>query len=210
MNKIITIGREFGSGGREIGKRLSERLGIAYYDKEIMSEIAERTQLAEHYVHQIIEQGPQFIFPITTGRTLHHQYNGSDYLFKQHNAIYTAQATVLRELAEKSPCIIVGRCADYILRDMHPLRLFVYAEMHAKVARCRMKAELHENLSDKKLIKKIKRIDKSRANYYQYYTGHRWGKHENYDLCINTTSLDIDHVVDLLESLIKAEMTETK
>ena len=206
MNKIITIGREFGSGGREIGKRLSENLGIAYYDKEIMSEIAERTQLAEHYVHQIIEQGPQLTFPITTGRTLHHQYNGMDYLFKQHNAIYTAQATVLRELAEKSPCIIVGRCADYILRDMHPLRLFVYAEMPAKIERCRQKAELHEDLSDKALEKKIKRIDKNRAKYYQYYTGHRWGKHENYDLCINTTSLEVDHVVELLESLIQAEM----
>ena len=206
MNKIITIGREFGSGGREIGKRLSENLGIAYYDKEIMSEIAERTQLAEHYVHQIIEQGPQLTFPITTGRTLHHQYNGMDYLFKQHNAIYTAQATVLRELAEKSPCIIVGRCADYILRDMHPLRLFVYAEMPAKIERCRQKAELHEDLSDKALEKKIKRIDKDRAKYYQYYTGHRWGKHENYDLCINTTSLEVDHVVELLESLIQAEM----
>lgn len=206
MNKIITIGREFGSGGREIGKRLSEKLGIAYYDKEIMSEIAERTQLAEHYVHQIIEQGPQLLFPITTGRTLHHQYNAPDYLFKQYNSIYTAQATVLRELAEKSSCVIVGRCADYILREMNPLRIFVYAEMPAKVARCRLKAELHEDLSDKELIKKIKRIDKSRAKYYQYYTGHKWGKHENYDLCINTTSIDVKHVAELLENLVKADM----
>ncbi|MBQ9760953.1 MAG: cytidylate kinase-like family protein [Clostridia bacterium] len=206
MNKIITIGREFGSGGREIGKRLAEKLGIAYYDKEIMSEIANRTQLAEQYVHQIIEQGPQVFFPITTGRTLHHQYNAPDYLFKQYNAVYTAQATVLRELAEKSSCVIVGRCADYILRDMNPLRLFIYAEMPAKVKRCRLKAELHENLSDKELMKKIRRIDKSRAKYYQYYTGHKWGKHENYDLCINTTSLDVKHVAELLENLIRADM----
>ena len=206
MNKIITIGREFGSGGREIGKRIAERLGFAYYDKEIMEEIANRTKLAEQYVHQIIEQGPQFIFPITTARTLHHQYNASDYLYKQHNAIYSVQATVLRELAEKSPCVIVGRCADYILRDLKPMRLFIYAEMPAKMARCRMKAELHEDLSDKELMKKIKRIDRSRAKYYQYYTGHRWGKHENYDLCINTTSLDVKHVAELLENLIRADM----
>lgn len=206
MNKIITIGREFGSGGREIGKRLAESLGFAYYDKEIMSKIAERTQLAEQYVHQIIEQNPQILFPITTGRTLHHQYSASDYLFRQYNAIYTAQATVLRELAEKSPCVIVGRCADYILRDMNPLRLFVYADIDAKVKRCRLKAEYHENLSDKELIKKIKRVDKSRAKYYQYYTGHRWGKHDNYDLCINTTSLEVKHVAELLENLIRADM----
>ena len=207
MNKIITIGREFGSGGREIGKRLAESLGIAYYDKEIMTEIANRTQLAEHYVHNIIEQGPQMFFPITTGRTLH-QYNAPDYVFRHHNAIYTAQATVLREMAEKSSCVIVGRCADYILRDLNPIRLFVYAEMEAKVKRCRLKAELHENLSDKDLIKKIKRIDKGRAKYYEYYTGHKWGKHENYDLCINTTSLSVKHVAELLDKLIRADMDE--
>lgn len=208
MNKIITIGREFGSGGREIGKRLAERLGIAYYDKEITSEIANRTQLAENYVHQIVEQAPHLIFPITTARTLHHQLNAPDYLFKQYSAIYTAQATVLRELAEKSSCVIVGRCADYILREMNPLRIFVYADMEAKVKRCRLKAEYHENLSDKDLIKKIKRVDKSRAKYYQYYTGHTWGKHNNYDLCINTTSLEVKHVAQLLENLIRADMEE--
>ncbi len=208
MNKIITIGREFGSGGREIGKRLAESLGIAYYDKEIMTEIANRTQLAEQYVHQIIEQGPQMLFPITTGRTLHHQYNTPDFMFRHHNAIFTAQATVLHEMAEKSSCVIVGRCADYILREMNPLRLFVYAEMPAKVKRCRLKAELHENLSDKDLVKKIKRIDKSRAKYYEYYTGHKWGKHDNYDLCINTTSLSVTHVAELLENLIRADMEE--
>lgn len=203
MNKIITIGREFGSGGREIGKRLAERLGYAYYDKEIMAEIANKTQLAEQYVHQIIEHNPHFIFPITTARTLHHQYYAPDYLFKQYSEIYAAQAQVLRELAEKSPCIIVGRCADYILREQNPLRLFVYADIKSKVTRCRAKAELHENLSDKKLIKKIKRIDKNRAKYYQYYTGHTWGKHTNYDICINTSSLDVKHVVDILCHLIE-------
>ena len=205
LNKIITIGREFGSGGREIGKRLADMLGYAYYDKEIMSEIANRTQLAEHYVHQIIEQNPRLIFPITTARTLHQQHSTPDYLLKQYSDVYAAQATVLREMAEKSPCIIVGRCADYILREQKPLRLFIYADMPAKVTRCRAKAELHENLSDKDLIKKIKRIDKSRAKYYQYYTGHRWGKHENYDICINTTSLDVKHVANLLVKLIKGE-----
>lgn len=206
MNKIITIGREFGSGGREIGKRLAQNLGIAYYDKEIMTEIANRTQLAETYVHQIIEQKPQLLFPITTGRTLQYQHNAPGYLLHQYNEIYTTQATVLRELAEKSSCVIVGRCADYILRNMNPLRIFVYADMDAKVKRCLKKVEYHENLSEKELIKKIKRVDKSRAKYYQYYTGHRWGKHDNYDLCINTTSLDVKHVAELLEGLIRADM----
>ncbi len=203
MNQIITIGREFGSGGREIGKRLAEKLGYAYYDKEIMTEIANKTQLAEQYINQIVDHNPQFIFPITTARTLHHQYHAPDYLFKQYSDVYAAQANVLRELAEKSPCVIVGRCADYILREKEPLRLFVYADMPAKIARCREKAEYHENLSEKDLIKKIKRIDKNRAKYYRYYTGNTWGKHTNYDICINTSSLKVEHVADILCHLIE-------
>ena len=204
MNTIITIGREFGSGGREIGKRLAELLGIAYYDKEIVAEISNRTKLSENYVHQIVEQSPQMLFPITTARTLHHTIS-NDSMFRQYSSIYTEQANVLHEMAEKSSCVIVGRCADYILRDLNPLRLFIYADMPTKLARCREKAEDHENLSDKKLIKKIKRVDKSRSRYYQYYTGHTWGKRENYDLLINTSSLNVEHVAVLLAGLIFAK-----
>ncbi|MBQ8310910.1 MAG: cytidylate kinase-like family protein, partial [Clostridia bacterium] len=107
MNQIITIGREFGSGGRELGKRLSELLGYAYYDKEIIEEIAKRTQLAESYVHQIVEQRAGVFFPITIGRTLQHVHHtaGSDFMLKQYTAVYTEQANVLREMAEKSDCI---------------------------------------------------------------------------------------------------------
>ena len=110
------------------------------------------------------------LFPITTARTLHHTIS-NDYMFRQYSSIYTEQANVLHEMAEKSSCVIVGRCADYILRDLEPLRLFVYADMPTKLARCREKAEDHENLSDKELIRKIKRVDRSRKKYYQYYTG---------------------------------------
>ena len=119
MNRIITIGREFGSGGRELGKRLSELLGYAYYDKEIVEEIAKRTQLAESYVQQIVEQKHNFVFPINVGRTLHPSLS-SDCALKQLAAVYAEQANVLREMSEKSSCIIVGRCADYILREKSP------------------------------------------------------------------------------------------
>ena len=204
MNTIITIGREFGSGGREIGQRLAELLGIAYYDKEIVQEISNRTSLAEAYVHQIVEQNPKMLFPVTTARTLHHNPT-NDYLFRQYNNIYTEQANVLHEMAEKSSCVIVGRCADYILRDLNPLRLFIYADMPTKLERCKQMAEENENLSDKDLIKKIKRVDKSRAKYYQYYTGQTWGKRRNYDMLINTTSLNVEHVAVLLAGLIWAK-----
>ncbi len=204
MNKIITIGREFGSGGRELGKRLSDLLGYAYYDKEIVQQIAERTQLAESYVQQIVEQRPGVFFPITTGRTLHAAPT-AHYINKQHTALYAEQAQVLTDMASRSDCIIVGRCADYILKDMNPLRLFVYADMESKIRRCREKAETGEELNDRALAKMIRRTDRNRARYYEYYTGQAWGKHENYDLCVNTSSIPVKEFAELLAGLIKSE-----
>ena len=201
MNKVITIGREFGSGGRELGKRLSELLGIAYYDKEIMEEIAKRTKLAENYIHKVVEQQTGMFFPITTGHTLHSA--GNDYMLKQYNAIYTEQANVLREMAERSDCVIVGRCGDYILRDHAPIRLFVYADMESKIKRCREKADEHEDLSDRALAKKIKQIDKSRSKYYRYYTGQKWGERTNYDLCVNTSNMPIGELAEALAHLFQ-------
>ncbi len=203
MNQIITIGREFGSGGRELGKRLSELLGYAYYDKEIIEEIAKRTQLAESYVHQIVEQQTGVFFPITIGRTLHHvQPIGSDYMLKQYTAVYTEQANVLREMASKSDCIIVGRCADYILKEQNPFRIFVYADMESKIERCRRKAEENEALSNKELCRKILRVDKNRAKYYRYYTGREWGERANYDLCVNTSPVPVKEIAEALAKMI--------
>jgi cytidylate kinase len=201
MNKIITIGREFGSGGRELGKRLADHLGIAYYDKEIIEEISNRTSLAQEYVHQIVEQKPNFYFPITVGRTLHATH--SDYVVKQQTSVYAEQANVLREMAEKSDCIIVGRCADYILREHQPLRIFVYADMENKVARCRARSGEDEHLSDKELCKKIRTVDRERAKYYAHYTGKRWGNHSNYDICINTSALPIKECAEALAHILK-------
>ncbi len=204
MSRIITIGREFGSGGRELGKRLAELLEIPYYDKEIVTEIAKRTQLAEEYVHKIIEHQPGFYFPITTGRTLHTGASCSDYMLRQHTAIYAEKAAVLREMANASDCVIVGRCADYILKDMDPFRIFVYADMDAKIARCRQKGE-ENGLNDRELKKKILKVDKHRAKYYQYYTGQKWGAREHYDLCINTSIAPIKELSQSLARLIKSE-----
>lgn len=202
MNKIITIGREFGSGGRELGKRLSELLGIAYYDKEIMEEISKRTQLDENYVHRIVEQKSGVFFPITVGHTLH-TTTGNDYMLRQYTAVYAEQANVLCEMADKSDCIIVGRCADYILKSKTPTRLFVYADMESKIKRCREKADEHEHLNDRELEKKIRHIDKNRAKYYHYYTGHKWGVHTNYDICVNTSNVPIKELAEALAHLFQ-------
>ena len=184
MNKIITVGREFGSGGRELGRRLSEILGFAYYDREIIEEIAKRTSLSAQYIQHIAEQKPVIPFPIHTGRTFWAVI--PDY----NQNVQQEQHSIIREMASKSSCVIVGRCADYILRDENPFRLFVYSDMQSKLARCRKNEsadyEAGASLTDKELTKRIEHIDKSRADYYNFYTGQKWGSRENYDLCINT------------------------
>ena len=186
MNKIITIGREFGSGGRELGRCLSEHLGVAYYDREIIEEIAKRTSLSAKYIQHITEQKPVIPFPIHTGRTFWAVI--PDY----NQNVQQEQHRIIREMAEKSDCVIVGRGADYILADAKPFRLFVYSDMEAKIARCRKnesaayEAGVSVSLSDKELTKRIEHINKSRADYYEFYTGQKWGARENYDLCINT------------------------
>lgn len=184
MNKIITIGREFGSGGRELGRRVAETLGFAYYDREIIDEIAKRTSLSEKYIQHITEQKPIIPFPIHIGRTFWAAI--PDY----SQSVQQEQHDIIREMASKSNCVIVGRGADYILRDESPFRLFVYSDMSAKIARCRKNEsadyEAGEALSDKELTKRIEQINKGRAEYYEFYTGQVWGDKANYDLCINT------------------------
>ncbi len=200
MSKIITIGREFGSGGRELGKRLAENLGIAYYDNEIVEAIVKHSNLAEEYVNQILENRIVRYFPITVS----HTFTTIDYSqFDVENKVYSAQVKALEELAEKSDCVIVGRCADFILRDKKPIRLFVYADMEQKLARCREKNEEDKNLTDRALKQKILGVDKGRARYYEFFTGNKWGARQNYDICVNTTNISIKHLAESLSETIK-------
>jgi cytidylate kinase len=200
MNKVITIGREFGSGGRELALKLSEALGYEYYDREIIEEISKRTELSEKYVQQVVEHDPHTHFPITVGHTfayIHH------YGIERQQAVYREQCEVIKQMAETSNCIIVGRCADQILKDYKPLKLFVYSDIDHKVSRCKERADVCEHYTDKQLKKHIKEVDKNRARYYRFYTGKEWGDKLNYDICINMATTDIDKVVAMLVKMLK-------
>ncbi len=192
MNKVITIGRQFGSGGREFGRRLAEELGFEYYDKEIIVEIAKHTSLSEEYIKQVVECQPHSLYPITIGHSFTYL---DDYALKQLQDILNAQNKIICELAEKSSCVIVGRCADFILKAINPYRIFVYADLPSRVKRCIERAPEEEKLDEKQLRKRIKSIDKNRAKYYNFYTGRIWGDKANYDLCINTTDTVIKDIV---------------
>lgn len=195
MKKIITIGREFGSGGRELGRRLSEKMNIAYYDCEIITEIAKRTATSEEYVRQITESKPIMPFPI---HVRHSFYPAPNDALKQYISVYAEQHKLLLELAEKSDCIIVGRCADYILRKEHPFRIFVYADTASKLKRCTERKNDGENLTEAQMKKQMTAIDRNRAKYYEFFSEQKWGAKENYDLLINTSGIEIKALADSL------------
>lgn len=198
MNTLITISREFGSGGRELGRRLSELLNIAYYDQEIITEVAKHTELAERYIEQIIEQKPISAFPIHIGCSL---YPLSNPIYEQRQSVMLEQNRIIREMAAKSSCVIIGRCGDYILEDFQPFRIFVYAELGHRIARCMERSTAEETYSPEEMKQKVLSVDKNRGKYYEYYTGKKWGDRLNYDLCINTSRQNIKEIALHLKGL---------
>ena len=207
MRKIITICREFGSGGREVGKRVAEILQVPYYDNEIVTELAKRTEFAEEYISRFSEKRiePVVYPPITIGRSLHAArgyFQPVSQKMSQNMNIHIEQGKLLREYATASDCVIVGRCANHILKDMDPLRVFVYADMDSKIRRCLEKTPENEKLTEKELVRHIKEVDKSRAAYYKAITGEEWGKKIDYDIMINTTYYSIKLVSKIIAQKI--------
>ena len=196
---IITIGREFGSGGRELGHRLAEELGYEYYDKEIVDVIAKKSELDENYVAYALDGGMFRNFPIHFGRT----FSYSPTLMANETKLLAEQNKLLKELAAKGNCVIVGRAADVILRDYNPFRIFVYADMQSKVERCKEVGGEHEHLSDKAIMRKIKRIDAGRKKYHGLISEIPWGDKRGYHLCVNTTGREIQSLVPLVTAYYK-------
>ncbi|MCI8277525.1 MAG: cytidylate kinase-like family protein [Clostridia bacterium] len=198
MKKIVTISREFGSGGREIGKRLSDVLNLAYYDEEIIAEISKETGLSEDYINNISEKG---IYPVAFnfGRTFasfgNLQLNQTEILVKQQN--------VLKKIADKGDCIIVGRGADITLKDYNTMNIFVYSDMESKIKRCKYKAKEDEKLTDKELEKKIIQINKDRKKFHNLISNLEWGDRNNYNLCINTSEIEIKEIIPAIAEYIE-------
>lgn len=199
MQKVITLSRQFGSGGSEIANRLSERLHVPYYDKSIIEHAASESGIAkEHFEKADERRTNSFLFSLVSSH-----YGGTaapiqlnDIITDDKLFIYTADS--IKKFAAE-PCIIVGRCADDILRDYPVIRLYVYADLDFRAERIR---RLYD-LNDKAAITLIKKTDKKRASYYNFYTSKTWGAADNYDLCVSTSRLGIDKTVDLLEEYIR-------
>lgn len=192
-NRIITISRECGSGGRTVGRLLAERLNIPCYDQEIIERIAEKTGLAKEYVRETTEYmehsgwlAGAFIPCDRSG----HSMQGD---------LWSLQKRIIADLARKGPCVIVGRCADFILKDdADLLRVFIHADIDKRVQRVtEVYGEAEESNPRKFIISK----DKRREAYYNYYTHQKWGSSDNYDISLNSGTLGIEGCVDILEKM---------
>ena len=191
-NKIITISRQFGSGGRSIGKSVAARLGIPCYDQEIIEKIVEESGYAKEYAEEYGEYVPNgsFLGKLFAGRDM----NGHS----AQDGLYVLQSNIIQQLAEEGPCVIVGRCADYVLRDRAELlRVFIHADMEKRAERI---VRLYGERADSP-EKRLRDKDKRRAAYYQIYTDMKWGDVRNYHVALNSGALGTDRCVETICSL---------
>lgn len=191
-NRIITISRQFGSGGRTIGKMLGEKLGIRCYDQEMIEKIAAESGFAEDYIRKEGEY--------TSGGWLSGLFSSRAYGATNQDLIWQMQNRIITELAEKESCIIVGRCADYILKDKADcLRVFIYADMQYRADRIvRVYGEREESPEQR-----LKDKDKSRAAYYRFYTDMKWGYAPNYHISLDSSRWGIEKCVEIIAELYK-------
>lgn len=196
---VISISREFGSGGRLIGKRLAAKLDIPCYDRTLIQKTAEKSGLSPEFIARAEERArSRFHFS-----TLMPGGEGVSFLRPGHSVshqAFFAQADVIRELAGQGSCVIVGRCSDYVLGERPEcLKVFIHADLQSRVERC--VEEYHISSNDMK--ERIVRMDRGRANYYNYYTGHAWGDIRRYDLTLNSTTIGIDGAVELIAAALR-------
>ncbi len=201
---IITVGREFGSGGREVGKRLADALGIPCYDREIILEVAKLNGITPDKVERITEADIRRVYAGTIGRTV----CAPVYYDRGAFDIMAAEKDIIRRLAVEGDCVIVGHHADILLSDMKPLNIFVYADKESKLHRCLTRAKNGE--SEKVLKRYMKKVDKERAANRSMISNSVWGKRENYHLCINTSGTEIKSLIPALAEYVKVWFVEEK
>lgn len=194
-NKIITISREFGSGGKYIGILTAKKLGIPCYDRDIIEKIAEESGFVDDFIKRVTEYAPSksifaysFVGRGASGESI-------------EDKIFAIQEKVIKELADKGPCVIVGRSADYILRNYDTLDVFIYAPTADKVKRTMN----FKGVSEREAKKLIKETDKKRSINYKYYTGKTWGERENYTVMLNSTELGIEKTAEFIAEIYRKE-----
>jgi len=201
MKTVITIGRQFGSGGHEIGERVAEYFGIKCYDKELLSRAAKDSGFCEEMIKSHDERPTNsFLYNIVMD-TYSFGYNASSFVdMPISHKVFLAQFDTIKQIASEGPCVIVGRCADYALSEFdNCINFFIYADEEAKVKRLVDKYEI----SEEKALDLMQKKDKQRQSYYNYYSDKKWGRADTYDFCLNSAKLGIEGTVKLITQIVE-------
>lgn len=199
-NKIITISREFGSGGREVGKRLSDQLNIPYFDREILDELSQRLNMDSAYLEKLTTEKHPFTHTLHFSRS----FRAYSQVSRGYVEVLGQQHKLLKEIAERESCVIVGRGANAILQGRNTFSIFVYAEAKSKLERCRARETAMEHLSERELASKMREIDRARARTQELFSPHPWGEIGGYHLCVNTSGREIKSLIPAITSYITA------
>ncbi len=202
MKKIITISRQYGSGGREIGRKLAEQLNIPFYDNEIISRAAKETGFSETAFETVEDKATNsLLYSIAMGMNVFTNQDMGFAGLSLDDRIFLAQSNVIRKVADEGPCVIVGRCADYILKDLdNIINIFISADLDFRIKRSIQVDHLEPEHAAETVAKK----DKSRGNYYRYHAGERWDNLFNYDLVLRSDLIGIDNVVECIKKYVEA------
>lgn len=204
---IVTIARQYGSGGREIGERVAEILGIPIYDKEIITHAAEKGNLNEEVLKSADESATNsLLYTLAMGSNVLGTTMHFGYKMPINDKLFILQSELIKEYAEKGSCVIIGRCSDYVLRNTDGVfRIFIYGDLEHRKDRV---AARHPEIKSSQIIDVINKTDKRRASYYNFYTGAKWGKYDNYDMAINSSTLGIEATAHLIAASAKSLMEE--
>ena len=203
MNTIVTIGRQFGSGGREIGEKVAEHFGIKCYDKELLSRAAKESGFCEEMIQNHDERPTNSFLYNLVMDTYSFGYNASSFVdMPISHKVFLAQFDTIKKIAEEGPCVIVGRCADYALTDFdNVINLFIFGDEECKIKR--IKERFEDVKTDDQARDMMNKKDKQRQSYYNYYSSKKWGRADSYDLCINSSVLGIDGTVKFILQYIE-------
>ena len=194
---IITIARQYGSGGREIGERVAELLGLPLYDKQLITDAASKGELNAEVIKSADEATTNsLLYTLAVGSNVLGSAMHFAYKMPLNDKLFLLQSEVIKDYAKKGSCVIIGRCADYVLRDeSNVLRLFIYGDLDHRQERIK---ERHPEVKPSQIIDVINKTDKRRASYYNFYTGNKWGRYDNYDMAINSSTLGIEGTARLI------------
>lgn len=197
-SKIITITRQYGSGGHEIGKKLAQKLEIPFYDKELITLAAKESGVSPEVFEQVDEKATNsLLYALSLGLYDYGSgFNASMGDLPVNDKLYILQHKIIKELASKENFVIVGRCADYILRENNNVvKVFIYADAESRINRV---LQRHDDIDPARGKQAVLKADKTRSNYYSFYSGQKWGLPENYDLCINSSKISTDQAADII------------